>query len=100
MTLTDILALWEAGKLPEGAEQLCVCKKVMQAAFDITLNAWASTSNPVTGAMLNKELVTYEKVIRAISQHQVEQPLKGRRIPAATVRQGRKPMFYLASRVL
>lgn len=100
MTLSEILALWEAGRLPEGSEQLCACKKVMEAAFAITVETWAATSNPVTGAMLGKELVTYEKVIRAISQRLVEQPLEARQIPAATVRRGPKQMFYLASRVI
>jgi hypothetical protein len=100
MTLSEILALWEAGKLPEGSEQLCACKKVMQAAFAITMDVWASTSNPVTGAMLNNELVTYEKVIRAISQRLVEQPLKSRQLPGTVVRCRRKSMFYMASRVI
>lgn len=100
MTLSEILALWEAGQLPEGSEQLCTCKKVMQAAFAVTVETWAATSNPVTGAMLGKELVTYEKIIRAISQRLIEQPLNARQIPATVVRRRRKSMFYMASRMI
>lgn len=100
MTLSEILSLWAGGNLPKGSEELCACKKVMEAAFSVTLNTWAATSNPVTSAMLGMELETYEKVIRAITQRLVDQPLTFRQIPAAVVRRRRKSMFYMASRVI
>ena len=101
MTLRDILALWAGKSLPQDSEQLAACRKVMEQAFDVTLAAWESTTDPVTGKMLNRELETYEKVIWAINRRQLVNILQDRQVAkAATVRRGSNSTFYLASRVL
>lgn len=100
MTLSDILALWAGKNLPQDAEQLAACRKVMQSAFDITMEAWRLNSNPVTTKMLGKELETYDKILNAINRRQIAQILKARRAPKYAPMRRLNSMSHLPSSAL